>query len=101
MSTLIKRRVASQPLQLPNAGSVFRNPGEEPLAAKLIEQCDLKGFEHGGARVSKKHANFIVNPQGAGSAADIEWLIEHVHATVKEQSGVDLKREVRIVGEVA
>ena len=98
MSTLLKRRVASQPLQLPNAGSVFRNP-ENETAAKLIQSCGLKGMERGGARVSKKHANFIVNPQGAGSAADIEWLIELVHATVKEQTGVDLKREVRIVGE--
>jgi UDP-N-acetylmuramate dehydrogenase len=98
MSTLIKRRVASQPLQLPNAGSVFRNLDDEP-AAKLIEACDLKGLEHGGARISKKHANFIVNPQGKGTAADIEWLIEHVIATVKEQQGVHLKREVHIVGD--
>ena len=98
MTTLLKRRVSSQPLQLPNAGSVFRNTENEP-AAKLIEACGLKGLEHGAARVSKKHANFIVNPQGAGSAADIEWLIEHVHATVKQKAGVDLVREVRIVGE--
>ena len=100
MRTLLTRRVKSQPLQLPNAGSVFRNPENEP-AAKLIQACGLKGLERGGARISKKHANFIVNPQGAGSAADIEWLIEHVHATVKEQQGVDLKREVHIVGDPA
>jgi len=96
----LSRRVASQPLQLPNAGSVFRNPIADH-AARLIEACGLKGLERGGARVSEKHANFIVNPKGAAKAADIEWLIETVRARVLEQTGIDLQPEVRIVGEAA
>ena len=95
---LLAKRIASQPLSLPNAGSVFRNPPGDH-AARLIESCGLKGLERGGARVSEKHANFIVNPKGRGSAADIEWLIETVRKTVKARTGVDLVPEVRIVGE--
>ncbi len=94
----LERRIAAQPLALPNAGSVFRNP-PGGHAARLIEACGLKGLARGGARVSEKHANFIVNPRGAASAADIEWLIEHVRAAVLAQAGVTLVREVRIVGE--
>jgi UDP-N-acetylmuramate dehydrogenase len=96
----LSRRVASQPLQLPNAGSVFRNPIADH-AARLIEACGLKGLERGGARVSEKHANFIVNPKGVATAADIEWLIETVRARVLERTGIDLQPEVRIVGEAA
>lgn len=96
----LARRIATQPLQLPNAGSVFRNPIADH-AARLIEACGLKGLERGGARVSEKHANFIVNPKGAARAADIEWLIATVRARVREQTGVDLQPEVRIVGEAA
>jgi UDP-N-acetylmuramate dehydrogenase len=77
---------------------VFRNP-EGDHAARLIERCGLKGFAIGGARVSEKHANFIVNPKGAGSAADIEALIEHVRTTVSRVTGFDLEAEVRIIGE--
>jgi len=95
---LLARRVATQPLALPNAGSVFRNPPDDH-AARLIESCGLKGLARGGARVSEQHANFIVNPKGAARAADIEWLIETVRATVRERSGVDLVAEVRIVGD--
>ena len=58
---LLAKRIATQPLQLPNAGSVFRNPPGDH-AARLIESCGLKGLARGGARVSEKHANFIVNP---------------------------------------
>lgn len=96
----LSRRIATQPLQLPNAGSVFRNPIADH-AARLIEACGLKGLERGGARVSEKHANFIVNPKGAAKAADIEWLIMTVRARVLEQTGVELQPEVRIVGEAA
>ena len=94
---LLARRVASQPLNLPNAGSVFRNPPGDH-AARLIEACGLKGRRSGGAQVSEKHANFIVNTGGA-TAADIERLIDQVEATVAAQTGVKLQREVRIIGE--
>ena len=69
---------------LPNAGSVFRNPAGDH-AARLIEFCGLKGFAIGGARVSEMHANFIVNPGGKASAADIEALIAHVRETVIDE----------------
>ena len=97
---LLAKRIATQPLSLPNAGSVFRNPPGDH-AARLIESCGLKGFAIGGARVSEKHANFIVNPQGRARAADIEALIVHVRETVRARTGVDLEPEVRIVGVAA
>jgi UDP-N-acetylenolpyruvoylglucosamine reductase len=99
IKALMEKRSASQPLQQPNAGSVFRNP-EGGHAAKLIEGCGLKGKTIGGAQVSEKHANFIVNVGGA-TAADIENLINEVRATVLQQTGVELHPEVRIVGEKA
>ena len=101
IKALLKKRIDTQPLQLPNAGSVFRNPPEGRPAARLIQFCGLRGLEHGGARVSEKHANFIVNPKGAGSAADIEWLILHIQETVKEETRVRLVTEVKIVGDAA
>ncbi len=97
---LLARRIATQPLSLPNAGSVFRNPPGDH-AARLVEACGLKGHSIGGAQVSAKHANFIVNPGGRAKAADIEALIGLVRATVRERTGVTLESEVRIVGEVA
>jgi UDP-N-acetylmuramate dehydrogenase len=93
---LLQKRIASQPLDQPNAGSVFRNPPGDH-AARLIESCGLKGHRIGGAQVSPKHANFIVNLGGA-SARDIEQLIAHVQAQVHARCGVLLEREVRIVG---
>ena len=96
---LLSKRITSQPLNLPNAGSVFRNPTGDH-AARLIEQCGLKGKCIGGAQVSEKHANFIVNIGGA-TAADIENLINEVRATVAAQTGVDLHPEVKIIGEYA
>ncbi|HEB58683.1 MAG TPA: UDP-N-acetylmuramate dehydrogenase [Gammaproteobacteria bacterium] len=95
--TLLARRGATQPTSQPNAGSVFRNPPGD-YAARLIESCGLKGYCIGGACVSEKHANFIINT-GTALAADIEHLIEHVERTVKEVTGVTLVREVHIVGE--
>jgi UDP-N-acetylmuramate dehydrogenase len=95
---LLTKRIAAQPLQLPNAGSVFRNPPGDH-AARLIEACGLKGSRVGGASVSEKHANFIVNPDGTASASDIELLIERVRATVLRETGVALVPEVRIVGD--
>lgn len=96
---LLGKRIASQPLNLPNAGSVFRNPPGDH-AARLIESCGLKGRQIGGAQVSPKHANFIVNADGA-TAADIESLINEVRATVEKETGIRLHPEVRIVGEAA
>jgi UDP-N-acetylmuramate dehydrogenase len=97
IKTLLKQRIASQPLNLPNAGSVFRNPPGDH-AARLIESCGLKGFRIGDAQVSEKHANFIVN-LGHAHAADIERLIEHVEDSVEARTNVRLIREVRIIGE--
>lgn len=98
IKVLMEKRSASQPLQQPNAGSVFRNP-PGGYAAKLIEGCGLKGKCIGGAQVSEKHANFIVNT-GDATAADIENLINTVQATVLQQTGIELHPEVRIIGEM-
>jgi UDP-N-acetylmuramate dehydrogenase len=100
ITELLQQRIRTQPLGVPNAGSVFRNPPADH-AARLIEACGLKGVAVGGARVSEKHANFIVNPQGRGTAADIENLIEHVRDTVLARQGVELVAEVRIIGDAA
>lgn len=97
IKALLKQRIASQPLNQPNAGSVFRNPPGDH-AARLIESCGLKGFRIGDAQVSDKHANFIVN-LGHATATDIERLIEHVENVVETRSNVRLMREVRIIGE--
>ena len=94
---LLQKRIATQPLQQPNAGSVFRNPPGDH-AARLIEACGLKGYRIGDAQVSPKHANFIVN-LGNASAADIEGVIEHVETTLEAMTNIRLLREVRIVGE--
>ncbi len=96
---LLEKRIASQPLNQPNAGSVFRNPPGD-YAARLIEACGMKGEKIGAAQVSEKHANFIVN-LGQARASDIECLIEKVQARVAERTGIKLQREVRIVGEKA
>jgi UDP-N-acetylmuramate dehydrogenase len=98
IKALLTQRIATQPLNLPNAGSIFRNP-EGDHAARLIESCGLKGRAIGGARVSPKHANFIVNAEGLATAADIESLIDYVRVVVRRQTGVDLEPEVRIIGE--
>jgi len=93
---LLAKRMAAQPLDKPNAGSTFRNPPGDH-AARLIESCGLKGHTIGGAQVSMKHANFIIN-LGNAKAADIESMIDHMQATVQAKTGVELVREVRIVG---
>jgi UDP-N-acetylmuramate dehydrogenase len=97
ITELLKRRIATQPLGEPNAGSVFRNPRGD-YAARLIEACGLKGHVIGGAEISSKHANFIVN-RGTARAADIEALIQLAEGSVREKFGIVLQREVRIVGE--
>lgn len=97
MKQMLERRKDTQPLGLPSCGSVFRNPPGDH-AARLIEAAGLKGHRIGGAEVSTKHANFIINRNDA-TAADIENMIRHVQSTVSDKYGVELIREVRIVGE--
>ena len=99
MKTWLERRSATQPLQQPNAGSVFRNPPDDH-AGRLIEAAGLKGYRIGDAQVSEKHANFIVN-RGAACATDIEALLEHVRSTVKTRFGIELVSEVKIIGEAS
>jgi UDP-N-acetylmuramate dehydrogenase len=96
MKELLEARGASQPLGRPNAGSVFRNPAGD-FAGRLIEAAGLKGQRHGGAVVSEKHANFIIN-DGQATAADVEELIETVRRTVEQRMGVSLELEVRVLG---
>ena len=91
----INRRKKSQPLNLPSCGSVFRNP-PGGYAAKLIEASGLKGRQIGGAKVSEKHANFIVNYAGA-TAADVESLMQEIILTVTKNSGITLIPEVHIL----
>ena len=94
---LLERRAATQPTGLPSCGSVFRNPPGDH-AARLIEACGLKGLRFGGAEVSTKHANFIIN-LGDATARDIARLIDHVHAEVERRHGIRLIPEVRRVGD--
>jgi UDP-N-acetylmuramate dehydrogenase len=97
LKSMLARRKETQPLGLPSCGSVFRNPPGDH-AARLIEAAGLKGHRIGGAEVSDKHANFIIN-RGDASALDVETLINHVQNTVAEFHNVHLIPEVRIVGE--
>ena len=99
IKNLLATRLASQPLNLPSAGSTFRNPHGD-FAARIIEASGLKGCQIGGAQVSPKHANFIVNV-GECTALDIELLIRHMKDTVLEKQGVALQQEVRVIGEYA
>jgi len=91
-------RQAHQPLGLPSAGSVFRNPDEGPAAGLLIDRAGLKGFRIGGATVSQKHANFIVSEKG-GSAADVRRLADQIRATIRATDGLDLRFEVEFMGD--
>ncbi|MGN1371014.1 MAG: UDP-N-acetylmuramate dehydrogenase [Candidatus Coprovivens sp.] len=89
------RRIASQPLEYPSAGSVFRNP-EGDFAGRLIESCNLKGYKIGGAEVSEKHANFIIN-KGTATSQDVYKLINYVHNVVLEKTNVDLLIEQEFI----
>ena len=93
----VDRRRATQPLNLPNSGSVFVNPPGD-FAGRLIEQAGLKGTTLGGAQISDRHANFIVN-LGRAKAADVVELIALARRTVLERTGIELKPEVRLVGD--
>ncbi|MEF3076527.1 UDP-N-acetylmuramate dehydrogenase [Methylobacter sp. Wu1] len=93
---LLEKRAQTQPTNQPSCGSVFKNP-QGDYAARLIEQTGLKGYAIGGACVSEKHANFIINT-GTATAADIEALINYVQIKVMESQGVELQTEVCMVG---
>ncbi|MBQ2904391.1 MAG: UDP-N-acetylmuramate dehydrogenase [Clostridia bacterium] len=95
MDELIGKRKDKQPLEYPSAGSTFKRP-EGYFAGALIEQCGLKGFASGGARVSEKHAGFVIN-SGNATAADVMAVIEHCKKTVFENTGVTLEPEVKII----
>ena len=97
MDELMQRRTEKQPLEYPSAGSTFKRP-EGNFAGALIEKCSLKGYTVGGAQVSTKHAGFVVNI-GSATTNDILSVINHVQKTVKEQTGVTLEPEVRIIEE--
>ncbi|MGI9212011.1 MAG: UDP-N-acetylmuramate dehydrogenase [Methylococcaceae bacterium] len=97
IKSMLARRSASQPINLPSCGSVFRNP-EGDHAARLIDAAGLKGYRIGDACVSEKHANFIINT-GKASAADIETLMTQVQEIVMQRTGLLLKPEVRVVGQ--
>jgi UDP-N-acetylmuramate dehydrogenase len=99
LRALAERRAQTQPLGEWSCGSVFKNPPGDH-AARLIEAAGLKGYRIGGAVVSEKHANFIIN-EGQASASDLERLVLHVQATVLRLLGVALEPEVRIIGEPA
>ena len=91
-----QRRLQSQPLEYPSAGSVFRNPSKEQPAGKLIEDAHLKGRKIGGAMISDKHANFIVNVENAKSS-DIKELIKLIKETIKKDYDIELKLEQEIL----
>ena len=91
-----QRRIDSQPLEYPSAGSVFRNPSEDIFAGKLIEDLGLKGYTIGGAQISEKHANFIINI-GNATGEDIKALIDLVKSKVKEAYNIDLHVEQRFI----
>lgn len=96
MDDFTQRRKKRQPLELPSAGSTFKRP-EGHFAGKLITDAGLKGYAHGGASVSTKHAGFVVNNGGA-TAADVQSVIEHVQDEVERQFGVRLEPELRFLG---
>ncbi len=95
MNELMAKRVDKQPLDKPSAGSTFKRPAGA-FAAALIDQCGLRGYRHGGAAVSDKHCGFVVNLGGA-TCADVLALCDEVRAIVKEKTGYDLEKEIRVV----
>jgi UDP-N-acetylmuramate dehydrogenase len=89
-----------QPLGIPSAGSAFRNPADGPSAGERIDLAGLKGFRIGGAAVSEKHANFIVNDR-KGSATDVRRVADHVRETIRDRDGIELLPEIEFVGDWA
>lgn len=96
MQELLQKRKVSQPLDEYNCGSVFKNPPND-FAARLIESCGLKGRQIGGAKISEKHANFIVNT-GNATSVDVEMLMQEIIAVVEKRHKITLKPEVKILG---
>ena len=96
MNTRRQKRIESQPLEYPSAGSVFRNPSDTIFSGKLIEDLGLKGYSIGGAKVSEKHANFIVNYNDA-TAEDIKNLIDYIKKEVKDKYNIELKVEQEFI----
>jgi UDP-N-acetylmuramate dehydrogenase len=96
MAHYAKIRQNTQPQGIPSAGSAFKRPPGY-VAAKMIDDCGLKGFTIGGAQVSEKHAGFIVNT-GAATAADVLAVMAHVQNTIHKQYGVWLKSEIKVIG---
>lgn len=97
IAELTQKRVSKQPVDKASAGSTFKRP-EGYFAAALIEECGLKGYTVGGASVSEKHSGFVVNNGGA-TAKDVCSVIKHVKKVVKQEKGVDLETEIKIIGE--
>lgn len=97
MNECMGKRRAKQPLEFPSAGSTFKRPGEDVYASKLIDDCGLKGFSHGGAMVSDKHCGFVIN-KGFATCADVLELCRKVQETVKEKTGYSLEFEPVILG---
>ena len=95
MDELMARRKASQPLEYPSAGSTFKRPAGY-YAAALIDQCGLKGLTVGGAQVSEKHAGFVIN-RGGASCTNVTTLMAEIQKRVREQTGVVLEPEVRVI----
>lgn len=96
ISTLLVRRNLTQPVEVRSAGCIFKNPPGD-FAGRLVEQAGLKGLRRGGAQISEKHGNFIVNLGGA-TAAEVLWLIERARAEVMVKTGVTLELEIQVVG---
>lgn len=93
MNKNMSSRREKQPLELPNAGSTFKRPGENIFVGKLIEEAGLKGYNIGGAQISEKHAGFTVNRGGATSRNVLE-LIEHVKSVIYQKNGILLESEI-------
>ena len=98
IKSLMLKRISSQPLEKFSFGSTFKNT-KKISAAKLIESCNLKGYKIGGAQVSLKHANFVINANGSASSKEINDLIDHITNKVFNKTGVMLEKEVRNLGD--
>ena len=98
MEELKAKRVKSQPLEYPSAGSTFKRP-VGGFAAAMIDEAGLKGCSVGGAQVSEKHAGFVIN-RGGATCADVLALMEHIRKTVYDRTGIELEAEVKIIKEL-